>query len=166
MGTVRTPSWQIPKNGRLNRASGDGWARVFDTGDFKLREGSRLIGRKRSTTIELRDLNAWGASLCADFDGIGEKTLASVVEDRGCIELVPIGDFRWRLSHRLSENADTAHPQHAVFVWQDADAAPSIIPADKIRTETDGFVWNLRKRISSADGYRIRRNVPGRILES
>ena len=140
---VRTPTWQMPKNGRLNRASGDGWARVFDSGDFKLREGSRLIGTKRSNTIELRDLNAWGACLCADFDGIGERTLADVVEDSGCIELYLSAIFGGG-SHRLYlRNPILPTGQHTVFVWQDVDAAPSIIPADKIRVESDGFLWRF-----------------------
>jgi hypothetical protein len=150
MGTVRTPSWQVPKNGRLNRASGDGWARVFDSGDFKLREGSRLIGRKRSTTIELRDLNAWGASLCADFDGINEKTLANVVEDRGCIELYLSAIFGGGSHTVYLRTPILPTSQHAVFVWQDAEAAPSVIPSDKIHTETDGFVWKFARAESAA----------------
>lgn len=139
----RSPTWQMPKNGRLNRASGDGWARIFDSGDFKLREGSRLIGTKRSNTIELRDLNAWGASLCADFDGIGDRTIAQVVEDSGCIELYLPTVFGGG-SHRLYlRNPILPTVGHAVFVWQNVDAVPSIIPADKIRVESDGFLWRF-----------------------
>jgi hypothetical protein len=143
IGNAGTPTWQIPKNGRLNRASGDGWARIFDSGDFKLREGSRLLGTKRSNTIELRDLRAWGAPLCADFSGIGERTLAKVIEDRGCIELhIPatLGGG----SHLLNLRTPILPTrEHAVFVWQDVDAAPSIIPADRIRVESDGFSWRF-----------------------
>ena len=140
---VRTPTWRTPKNGRLNRASGDGWARVFDSGDFKLREGSRLIGAKRSNTIELRDLNAWGASLCAEFDGIGDRTLARVVEDSGYIELYLSAMFGGG-SHRLYlRNPILPTEGHTVLVWQDVDAVPSIIPADKIRVESDGSLWRF-----------------------
>jgi hypothetical protein len=149
MGTVRTPHWHVPKNGRLNRASGDGWARVFDSGDFKLREGSRLIGRKRSTIIELRDLNAWGTSLCADFDG-NEKILAGVVEDRGCIELYLPAIFGGGSHTVYLRTPILPTPQHAVLVWQDAEAAPSVIPADKIHAETDGFVWKFSQAGSAA----------------
>ena len=140
---VRTPTWQIPKNGRLNRASGDGWARVFDSGDFKLREGSRLIGTKRSNTVELRDLNAWGASLCADFDSIGDRTLARVVEDSGCIELYLSGIFGGGLHRLYLRNPILPAGKHAVFVWQDVNTIPSIIPADKIRVESDGSLWRF-----------------------
>ncbi len=150
MGTVRKPSWQVPKNGRLNRASGDGWARVFDSGNFKLREGSRLIGRKRSTTIELRDLSAWGASLCADFDGISEKTLASVVEDRGCIELYLPAIFGSGSHIVYLRTPILPTPQHTVIVWQDAEADPSIVSSEKIRTENDGFVWKFSQTGSVA----------------
>lgn len=38
IGGVMPSRWQIPKNGILNRASGDAWARVFDLGEFKLRD--------------------------------------------------------------------------------------------------------------------------------
>lgn len=140
---VRTPTWQRPKNGRLNRASGDGWARIFDSGDFKLREGSRLIGTKRSNTIELRDLNAWGASLCADFDGIGDRTLAQVVEDKGCIELYVPATLGGGSHSLYLRNPIMPVREHSVFVWQDVDAAPSIIPAEKIRVESDGFLWRF-----------------------
>jgi hypothetical protein len=140
---VRTPNWQIPKNGRLNRASGDGWARVFDSGDFKLREGSRLIGTKRSNIIELRDLNAWGASLCADFGGTGDRTLAQVVEDSGCIELYLSGIFGGGLHSLYLRNPILPSGEHSVFVWQNVDSAPSIIPADQIRIESDGFLWRF-----------------------
>ena len=143
MGTVRTPRWQTPKNARLNRASGDGWARIFDSGDFKVREGSHLIGRKRSTTIELRDLNAWGASRCADFDGIREKTLARVVEDRGCVELYLSAMFGGGSHTVYLRTPILPTPQHAVVVWRDIEATPSIIAAARICTDNDGFVWKF-----------------------
>ena len=146
----------MPKNGRLNRASGDGWARIFDSGDFKLREGSRFIGTKRSNTIELRDLNAWGAPLCADFDGIGDRTIAQVVEDRGCIELY-LSDIFGGGSHSLNLRTPILPAkEHSVFVWQDVDADPSIILSDKIRVESDGFLWRfVFGGISSAYRYCI-----------
>jgi hypothetical protein len=137
------PTWQMPKNGRLNRASGDGWARVFDTGTFTLREGSCLIGTKRSNTLELRDLNARGASLCADFDGIGDRTLAEVVEDTGCIELYLSAIFGGG-SHRLHlRNPILPTEGHTVIVWQDLEAIPSIIPFNQLRVESDGFLWRF-----------------------
>jgi hypothetical protein len=33
--------------------------------------------------------------------------------------------------------------EHSVFVWQDVDAAPSMIPAERIRVESDGFLWRF-----------------------
>lgn len=150
MGTGRTPGWQVPKNARLNRASGDGWARVFDSGDFKLREGFHLIGRKRSNTIELRDLNAWGAPLCADFDGIREKTLANVVEDRGCIELYLSAIFGGGCQTVYLRTPILPSAQHTVVVWQDTESAPSIITAERISTDSDGFVWKFSHPASAS----------------
>jgi hypothetical protein len=140
---VRTPTWQIPKNGRLNRASGDGWARVFDRGDFKLREGSRLIGTKRSNTIELRDLNAWGAPLCADFDDARDRTLAQVVEDSGCIELYLSGIFGGGRHRLYLRTPVLPTEQHTIMVWQDAASSPSIIATNKIRVQSDGSLWEF-----------------------
>jgi hypothetical protein len=141
--SVRSPIWQMPKNGRLNRASGDGRARVFDSGDFKLREGPRVIGTKRSNIIELRDLNAWGASLCAEFDGIGDRAIAQVVEDKGCIELYLSGIFRGGSHSLYLRTPILPTREHSIFVWQDVDTAPSIISADKIIAESDGFLWRF-----------------------
>lgn len=140
---VRASTWQLPKNGRLNRASGDGWARVFDAGDFTLREGPRLIRAKRSNMIELRDLNAWGASLGADFDDMGDRLLAHVVEDSGCIELYLSGIFGGGLHSLYLRNPILPTEGHTIFVWQDAYAIPSIISADAIRVESDGSLWRF-----------------------
>jgi hypothetical protein len=140
---VRPPTWQMPKNGRLNRASGDGWARIFDGGDFKLREGSRLIGTKRSNTIELRDLNAWGGALCAEFDGIGDRTIVHVVEDSGCLELYLPALFGSG-SHRLYLRSPILPTVgHAIFIWQDVEEVPTVVRADKIQVEVDGFSWRF-----------------------
>jgi hypothetical protein len=139
----KAPTWQVPKSGRLNRASGDGLARIFDSGDFKLREGSRLIGRKRSNTIELRDLNAWGASLCADFDGVGDRTIAQVVEDSGCIELYFPAILGGGLHRLYLRSPILPTIGHTVFVWRDADEVPSIILPNNIQVESDGFLWRF-----------------------
>ena len=110
---------------------------------FTLREGSCLIGTKRSHTLELRDLNARGAPLCADFEAVGDRILAEVVEDTGCIELYLPAIFGGG-SHRLHlRNPILPTEGHTVIVWQDLETIPSIIPTNQLRVESDGFLWRF-----------------------
>lgn len=143
-GSAGDTQWNLLKDKTLNRAAGEGSARIFDPSDnLKVYEGHCLIGTKRSYTVELRDLNGWGSPLVTSAGSYCDDcVLVETVEDRGCVAMfLPFGE-----SNTLYMRSPiTPTKDHAVWIWQDIDGEPQSVVGDQILARGDGFIWKTSK---------------------
>jgi hypothetical protein len=136
--------WQLLRTGYLNRASGDGRAQIFYTGNFTLYEGFSKVDTGRAGIVNLRDLNGWGHPLIARSESDGaEVAVAESVEDRGCIDMyLPAGFGNETPTIRLRIPI-LPNIGHAAWVWEDINAAPRAFSSHEIIVENDGFTWKV-----------------------
>jgi hypothetical protein len=143
---VGAEQWHLLRSSYLNRASGDGRARIFDTGDFKLYEGFSPVEKAHTGIVNLRDLNGWGHPLIARSESDdADVSFVEAVEDRGCV------DMYWPAV--FGNGANTIYLRipilpksgHAVWVWKDIDSAPQTFLGNDIAVENDGFTWKVAK---------------------
>jgi len=143
---VGAEQWHLLRTEYLNRASGDGKARIFDTGNFKLYEGSSPVEKGRAGIANLRDLNGWGHPLIArsEFDDT-DVVLAEAVEDRGCINMYWPAVFGNGANTIYLRVPILPRSGHAVWVWKDIDSEPERFCGNEIVVENDGFTWKVSK---------------------
>jgi hypothetical protein len=136
--------WHLQRTGYLNRASGDGRAQIFYTGNFTLYEGFSKVDTGRAGIVNLRDLNGWGHPLIAHSESDGaEVAVAESVEDRGCIDMyLPAGFGNETPTIRLRIPI-LPNTGHAAWVWEDINAAPRALSSHEIIVENDGFTWKV-----------------------
>ena len=138
--------WHLLRSGYLNRASGDGKARIFDTGSFKLYEGFTQIETGHTGIANLRDLNGWGFPLIAhsEFNG-ADVARVEAVEDRGCIDMYLPAMFGNIANTIYLRFPILPNSGHAVWVWKDFDSEPRQFCGNEIVVENDGFTWRVSK---------------------
>ena len=145
-GSAGDPQWYLlSTHDCMNRADGDGKARIFDIGDFGLYEGPCPIETARSGTVDLRDLHGWGNPLLEASDANEGKILVGAVEDRGCVEMfVPVLFGKVYNKLYLRTPRPTANG-HTIWVWKDVEAQPVAFSGSDIRVEQDGFIWEVSR---------------------
>jgi hypothetical protein len=138
------PKWTLLNRRRpLNRADGDGRARVFaDKTRSQLFEGSRFVG-KISRALPLRDLCGWGAQLIVRSEQQPETILVESVEDHGRGRFLP-PLFKGQTDAFLSWRAPTPPSNgHQILVWSDFFQEPRRLRANEISSQKEDALWKL-----------------------
>jgi len=138
--------WHSLRNSCLNRASGDGKAKIFHTDNFTLYEGFSKADMGRAATVNLRDLNGWGHPLIAHSEcDEPEVALVESVEDRGCIDMYLPAGFGNEVPTIRLRIPILPTSGHAVLMWEEIGTTPRTFSSHEITAGNDGFTWNLPK---------------------
>ena len=127
-------------NRPLERADGVGQARIFSgQPESYLSEGFCHIGPIGPRSIEMRDLQGWGAPLWA----ADKETLVNSVEDHGLFRFIPNFFGRETGQQLIWRSPTPPRKEHRIVVWSDLRLEPQYLDTNQLKCELDGIVWKL-----------------------
>lgn len=137
-------SWRLlDRNRPLNIAGGAGRARLFAGTKSEVFEGPRLVGKSTARTLDFKDLTGWGWPLFGRTDAGSTSSMASSVEDRGCVGVYVQNLFGKPINKVWLRSPIQPGPKHSVLIWRSLEAEPIVVSGITLSPESDNCIWNV-----------------------